>query len=123
MIRLFLSWFLSIFLNAIALIAVSQLFSTFYIESFATALLASFVLFILNFLLRPLFIILTLPITVVTFGLFLLVINAFILMIVANIIGDAFILDGFGIAFVASILVSLINYILQKIFGDVVKKD
>jgi len=116
--RIFLSWFLSIFLNAIALIAVSQLFASFEIRDFATALLASFILSILNFLLRPLFIILTLPITLFTFGFFLLVINAFILMIVANILGDAFILDGFGMAFIASIIISIINVFLHKIIGD-----
>lgn len=120
--RLFLSWFLSVFLNAIALIAVSQMFTSFYIKNFETALIASIILSILNFILRPLFVILTLPITVVTFGLFLLVINASILMLVANIIGDAFIIDGFFIAIIASILVSLINYILQKLVGDVFEK-
>ena len=120
--RLFLSWFLSVFLNAIALIAVSQMFTSFYIKNFETALIASIILSILNFILRPLFVILTLPITVVTFWLFLIVINAYIVMLVANIIGDVFILEGFFIAIIASILVSLINYILQKLVGDVFEK-
>src|SRR5690625_5732548 len=74
-------WFLSIILNAIALIAVAQLFDSFHLEGFGTAILASFILSILNVLVKPILIIFTLPITFLTLGLFLFVINAITLMI------------------------------------------
>src|SRR5690625_2677096 len=106
--RTILSWFTSVLLNAIALIAVAQLFDSFYLEDFKTALIASIILSILNFIVRPILIILTLPITVITLGLFILVINAITLMITQKLIGDAFVIDSFGIAIVASILISLI---------------
>lgn len=123
MVRAFLGWFTSVFLNAIALIAVAQLFDSFYIEDFGTALLASVVLSILNFIVRPILIILTLPITIITFGFFILIINAITLMITQKVMGDAFVIDGFGIAFLASILISLITIFLQKLIGDTVKES
>jgi|SRR5690625_1760212 len=123
MMRTFLGWFTSVFLNAIALIAVAQLFESFYIENFQTALIASIVLSILNFIVRPILIILTLPITIMTLGLFILIINAITLMITQKLMGDAFIIDGFGIAILASILISLISIFLQKLIGDTVKQS
>ncbi|MEI3611804.1 phage holin family protein [Pseudogracilibacillus sp. SO30301A] len=123
MMRIFLGWFTSVFLNAIALIAVAQLFESFYIKDFQTALIASIVLSILNFIVRPILIVLTLPITIMTFGFFILIINAITLMITQNLMGEAFIIDGFGVAFLASILISLITIFLQKLIGDTVKQS
>lgn len=123
MMRIFLGWFTSVFLNAIALIAVAQLFESFYIKDFQTALIASIVLSILNFIVRPILIVLTLPITIMTFGFFILIINAITLMITQNLMGESFIIDGFGVAFLASILISLITIFLQKLIGDTVKQS
>jgi len=116
--RIILSWFTSVLLNAIALLAVDQLFDSFYIEDFKTALLASVILSILNFIVRPILIILTLPITIFTFGFFILVINAITLMLAQKLMGDVFVIDGFGIAILASILISIISILLQRIIGD-----
>lgn len=121
-VRAFLGWFTSILLNAIALIAVAQLFDSFYIADFQTALLASIILSVLNFIVRPILILLTLPITVITFGLFILVINAITLMLTQQLIGDSFVIDGFGIAFIASIIVSIISMLLHSIVGDIKEK-
>ncbi|MEI3607446.1 phage holin family protein [Pseudogracilibacillus sp. SE30717A] len=121
--RTFLSWFTSIFLNSIALLIVDQLFESFYIENFKTALLASIILSILNFIVRPILILLTLPITVMTLGLFILVINAITLMLAQKLMGNAFVIDGFGIALLASILISLISLILHKLIGDTAKQS
>src|SRR5690625_3355979 len=119
--RMILGGFTSILLNAIALLAVAQLFTSFYIEDFKTALLASLILSILNFIVRPILIILTLPITILTFGFFILIINAITLMITQNLMGDAFVIDGFGIGFFASILISLISILLHKLVIDIKK--
>lgn len=118
---MFFRWFLSLFLNAIALIAVAQLFDSFHLEGFGTALLASFILSILNSIVKPILILLTLPITVVTFGLFLFVINAVTLMIAQALIGDSFVIDGFGIALLAAIIISIINLLLNQLVKDTKK--
>ncbi len=121
--RTFLSWFTSVFLNSVALLAVAQLFDSFYIADFKTALLASIVLSILNFIVRPILILLTLPITVLTFGFFILIINAITLMLTQKIMGASFVIDGFGVAFLASILISLISVFLNQLIGDTVKQS
>ena len=113
-----LRWFLSIFLNAIALIAVAQLFDSFILEGFGPALLASFILSILNVIVRPILVILTLPITVLSLGLFLFVINAITLMITQGLMGSSFIIDGFGIAIIAAIIISIINLLLNSLVND-----
>jgi len=68
---------------------------------------------ILNILVKPLFIILTLPFTIVTFGLFLLVINA-LMVLWASALVPGFFVDGFWWAFIFSVLVSLINVVIVK---------
>lgn len=114
-VRALLGWFTSVFLNAIALLVVAQLFTSFHIENFQTALLASIILSLLNLIVRPILIVFTLPITIVTLGLFIFVINAITLMLTAQFMDDRFIIDGFGIAFIASIIVSIISMFLHRI--------
>ncbi|WP_419892871.1 phage holin family protein [Oceanobacillus kimchii] len=114
-------WIVSLILNAVALIAVAQLFDSFHLEGFGTAVLASFILAILNIIVKPILVILTLPITIVTFGLFLIVINAITLMITQALIGSSFVIDGFGIAIIASIIISLITMVLNSLVRDSVR--
>jgi len=108
-------FFLSIVLNAVALYIVAELFDSVYLKDFKIALLASFLLFIVNSFVRPILIILTLPVTIVTFGLFLIIINAMMLMITQWMLKDAFVIDSFTIGIVASIVVSLISMILHRV--------
>lgn len=115
---MFLRWFLSIFLNAITLIIVAQLFDGFHLEGFGTALIASIVLAVLNFLVKPILVILTLPITIMTLGLFLLVVNAITLMIAQGLMGSSFEISGFGTAIVAAIVISIINTLLNRVATD-----
>ncbi|MFC4023832.1 phage holin family protein [Oceanobacillus longus] len=116
-----LRWIVSLVLNAIALIAVAQLFDSFHLEGFGTAILASFILAILNILVKPILIILTLPITILTLGLFLIIINAITLMFAQALIGSSFVIDGFGIAIIASIVISLISMLLNSLIKDSLK--
>lgn len=118
MLRGFLHWFTSVFLNAIALMIVSYLFDAFYIADFKTALIASVVLSILNIFVKPILVILTLPISILTLGFFILVIDAITLMLGQAVIGDDFVINGFLVAFVASIIISIISVLLHKIIGD-----
>jgi putative membrane protein len=84
-----------------------------HVLSFWTALVVALVLGVLNILIKPLLIILTLPVTIITFGLFLLVINALIVLLTSHIV-PGFRVDSFWWAFLFSILVSLINLAISK---------
>lgn len=117
MFRRFIEWFTSVLLNTFALLIVAQIFTGFYLADFKTALIASVILSILNMIVRPILIILTIPITIVTFGLFILIINAMTLMLAQSLMGEGFVISGFGVAFFASILISLISIVLHKIIG------
>lgn len=115
---MFKRWIISLILNAVALIAVAELFQSFQLDGFGTALIASFILSILNVFIKPLLIILTLPITIITFGLFLVVINAITLMIAQSLMGASFVIEGFGTAMIASIIISLLNMLLNSLVKD-----
>ena len=84
------------------------------IVSFWTALLVALVMGILNVLVKPLLILLTLPITLVTFGLFLVVINALVVLLASAIV-PGFHVDGFWWAVLFSIIVSIINMFTSKL--------
>ena len=97
--KLIIKWLLS----AAALLAVAYLYSGVVVNSFTAALIAAFVIGLFNMLLRPVLVLLTLPVTVVTLGLFLFVINALMFWTAAGV------LDGFYVrGFVAALLGSLI---------------
>jgi putative membrane protein len=99
--------------TAIVAFALSSVLPGIHIDTFWTSLVLSLVLAILNFLLKPLLIILTLPITILTLGLFLFVINALIVLLAGKFV-DGFRVDGFGWALLFSLLLSLLTSILYK---------
>lgn len=107
-------WAISILVNALILIVVSGYFESFHISGVGAAIIASLLISVLNVLVKPFLILLTLPVTVVTLGLFLFVINAITLMIAQAIMGDSFNIDGFGTAVLASIVISLLHLLIQK---------
>src|SRR5690625_370642 len=112
---MFVRWFTSVFLNALSLYIIHFLFDSFYIDSFGVALLASVILSMLNFMVKPILIVLTLPITIFTFGFFLFVVQAITLMIVQSLLGASFVIDGFGMAILAAILMAVLNSMIQRI--------
>src|SRR5699024_7186729 len=116
--RTFIEWFTSVFLNAIALLLVGELFNGFHIAGFKMALIAAIILSILNIIVRPILIILTIPNTVLTLGLFILVIHAITLTITQSLMDSGFVIDNFSIAFFASIILSLISVVLHRIVGN-----
>jgi len=85
-----------------------------WVDGWGSALLAAFLLGIVNALIRPFFILLTLPLTILTLGLFLLVINALMLWLVAGLV-SGFHVNGFWGAFFGSILISLVSWILSRL--------
>src|SRR5699024_4309611 len=118
---MFIRWILSIILNAVALIIVAELFDSFHLEGFGTAVLASIILGILNVIVRPILIILTLSITILSLGLFLFISNAITLMITQAVMDSSFVIDSFGMAIIASIIISLINLVLNRVVKDTVR--
>ena len=107
-------------LNALAVFVLAHLLSGVSVDGYLGALIVAVVLAILNLLVKPLLVIFTLPVTIMTLGLFLLVINALIILLADKL------LDGFGVssfwsALLFSILLSILQSILHSLFKE--KKD
>lgn len=113
MTRLVLKWVL----NSFALFIVMKLMSSsIQIDHFQDLLLAALVIGLLNAFLRPVIILLTLPVTMLTLGLFTLVINGLMFYLASRLV-TGFHVTGFGAAFVAALLFSLFSFVLNLVFG------
>jgi putative membrane protein len=104
---------LRIIISAVVAFALSYLLSGVHMQSFVTALILAVVLGLLNLFVKPLLIILTLPITIFTFGLFLFVINALIILLAAKFV-TGFRVDGFWWALLFSLLLSVLTSFFYK---------
>lgn len=96
--------------NALALLLIAYLYPGVTVQSFLAAAVAALVLGLVNAVIRPILVLLTLPVTLLTLGLFLFVINALMFWLVAEIV-PGFTVSGFGAALVGSILYSLITLV------------
>jgi putative membrane protein len=101
-------------LSGALLFLVSRFIDGFKIESYGYAVLAAIILSVVNALVRPLLLLLTLPITIITLGLFLFVLNALMLMLAAA-ITPGFTVRGFGTALLASLIISLGNLVIAAL--------
>ncbi len=101
-------------LSALTLLFVAYLVPGISIDNIYVAIISAVILGILNILVKPILVILTLPITIVTLGLFIFVINAFIFLFVASFI-EGFTVDGFIPALIGSILVSVISIVTKHL--------
>jgi putative membrane protein len=108
-------------INALALLAVTYLYDGVKVDDFTSALIAAVVLGVVNAVLRPIFVILTLPVTILTFGLFLFVINALLFWLVASIV-PGFNVAGFWAAMFGSILFSIITLLTSWLLGSTKNK-
>ena len=108
-----MNFLLRIVITAVVAYGLSAVLRGIHIDSFWTALVLSIVLAVLNALLKPILIILTLPITILTLGLFLFVINAIIVLLAGKFV-NGFRVDGFGWALLFSLLLSILTSILYK---------
>lgn len=100
--------------NAAALLLVAYLYPGVQVEGFGRALIAALALGLVNAVIRPILVLLTLPVTVLTLGLFLFVINALLFWLVAEIV-RGFTVTGFGAALVGSILYTAITLVTSWI--------
>lgn len=100
-----------ILLSAIAVIVLANILPGIYVSGFLTAIVVAAVLILLNIFIKPLLILFTLPVTIFTLGLFLLVINALIIMICDALV-SGFKVDGFWYALLFSVLLSILQSVL-----------
>jgi putative membrane protein len=101
----------ALLVNTISIFAVSYILSGIQIDSFVTALILAVVMAVLNATLKPFLILITIPLTIITFGLFLLVVNVLVLYAAEYLIGG-FHIAGFWWALAFSLLVSFVNSLL-----------
>jgi len=111
--RILLVWVL----NAVALLAVAYLLPSVQVTDFGSALLAALVLGLINTLVRPILVLLTLPITVLTLGIFYLVLNGLLFWLAGNLL-SGFEVDGFRAAVLGAILYSVIAWALSALIPD-----
>lgn len=102
---------------SVAIMVSAHLFAGIHVDGYGTALIAALVLGILNAFFRPILFILTLPINVLTLGLFTFVINAVLLLMTSGIIGGL-VVDGFGSALFGSLIISLVSLLLSSFISD-----
>lgn len=104
-------------LNAVSLLIVAYLLPGIAVASFGAALIAALVLGLLNTLVRPLLVLLTLPITVVTMGLFLLVLNALLFWFAGSVL-VGFVVNGFWWAALGAFIYSLVSGLLSGLLSS-----
>ncbi|HXR59578.1 MAG TPA: phage holin family protein [Burkholderiales bacterium] len=108
--KLLLVWLI----NAVSLIAVAYLLPGIAVESFITALVAALVLGLVNAVIRPILVLLTLPVTLVTLGLFILVINGLLFWFVGSFI-SGFVVSGLLSGILGAIVYSLVSWALAAL--------
>jgi putative membrane protein len=108
-------------LLAAALIFVTYLYDGVTLKGYQAALIAAFVIGLLNTFVRPLLVILTLPVTVITVGLFLFVINALMFWAAASVL-DGFNVTGFKAALIGSLMYSVLSYLINTALDSVFSK-
>lgn len=104
-------------INALAVFIIAHLLGGVEVNGYVGAIIVALVLAILNLFVKPVLIIFTLPVTILTLGLFLLVINALIILLADKLI-DGFGVNGFWTALIFSILLSILQSILHTIFKE-----
>jgi putative membrane protein len=111
---------LRLLLNGVAVLFAAWLIPGLRVDTPATAIIAGIALGLVNAIVRPLLLLLTLPLTLLTLGLFIFVVNAVCLALVAWLV-PGFSISGFGAALLGAIVISLVSWLLSAILVD--KKD
>ncbi|MCM5664315.1 phage holin family protein [Galbibacter mesophilus] len=113
-----MKFIIRILLTAISVVILAKILPGVGVESYGTAIIVAIVLALLNFIVKPILVILTLPVTIITLGLFLLIINAIIILL-----ADYFV-SGFAVSNIWwALLFSLLLSVLQSIFDSLVGAD
>ncbi len=107
-----MGFLIKVLVSSIAVVITAYLLGGVTVPDFTTALVVAFVLGVLNMVLKPVLIILTIPVTIFSLGLFLLVINAFIIQL-TGVIVSGFVVDSFWWALLFSIILSIVTWFLE----------
>ena len=110
------SFVVKLLINTVAALIAAYLLSGVHIDSVTTALIVAIVLALLNTFIKPILVILTIPITVLTLGLFLLIINILIIKWTDSLV-DGFAVDNWLWALLFSLVISIVSSILEGLFG------
>lgn len=108
---------IKILVTSVLVLVIANFMPGVRVAGFTTALIVAVVLGLLNIFIKPILVVLTLPVTVLTLGLFLLVINALIILLCTKIVGG-FSVDTFWTALIFSIILSILQSIMNGILGD-----
>jgi putative membrane protein len=108
---------ISLLLNALALIITAYIVPGFKVDAFTSALLAAIVLAVINTFIKPILLLLTLPLTVITLGLFIFVVNAIVLRLTTLFV-PGFMVDGWLAAILGAIVLSVVSTILSMLVKD-----
>ena len=109
-----MQWAIVWLINTVTIFLLPYLMSSVTVDSFGTALLAALVLGLINVLIRPVLVLLTLPVTVLTLGLFIFVLNGLMFWLVSNLI-PGFHVTGFWSAVGGALLYSVISWTLSTL--------
>lgn len=110
-------WIVRWILNGVALLVTASLVSGIEISGFFAALFAAFILGIVNAIIRPVILFLTLPINLITLGVFTIVVNGFMLKITSTVV-NGFTVTGFWAATLGALMLSIISGILNALVKD-----
>lgn len=112
-----MKFIIRLLLNAVAIFVIAHLMSGVHVDGYLTAILVALVLSVLDLLVKPILIILTLPVTVITFGLFLFIVNALIILLADKLVGG-FSVSGIWVAVLFSIFLSILQSVLQSLLNE-----
>jgi putative membrane protein len=112
-----MKFILRMLLSAAAVLLIGNFLGGVHVESYTVAILVALVLGFLFAFLKPILVVLTLPITVVTLGLFLLVINTFLILLADKVV-SGFSVDGFWIAMLFGVLLSIAQSLLYSLMDE-----
>ncbi len=112
-----MNFILRTLLSAAAVFLIANFLPNVTVDSYTAAILVALVLGFLFAVLKPILVILTLPVTILTLGLFLLVINAIVILVAAKIV-PGFLVNGFWTAFLFSIILSIVESVLHSFIKD-----
>jgi putative membrane protein len=114
-----MNWIIRFLLNGLAIFLTAYLLpdTAVHVDGYGTALIVALILSIANVIVKPILIILTIPITLITLGLFLLAINALMILLVDSLV-DGFHIDGFWWALLFSLILSVFNSIFNDLSKD-----
>lgn len=107
-------------LNALALLAVANFVPGIHVAGFSDALIAAFFLGLVNTLIRPLLLLLTLPVTLLTLGLFIFVINGLLFWFVGSVL-RGFVVDGFWYGVLGAVLYSIFSWALSAAASQIIR--